>query len=117
MKVYEQVSEKLMVDNNTYLVEGYHRDWNTLPEHTPPEGAVWVVQTYYLNRKVVARGDTKAKALKQLEQYLRYHRKRGYKKAFWNGFFSVFCLKCWMRRFREKCFYLYDLEDHHNGHV
>ncbi len=73
MKVHEEFTTKVQVALTTFEVEGYHRDWNPPPGYTPPKGTVWVVQTYCFNQKVVARGDTKAKALKQLEQYLRRH--------------------------------------------
>jgi hypothetical protein len=68
--IYEEVSEEVEMGNDTYLVEGCHRDWRPLPGTTPPEGTVWELTTTFEGHKgpqsICGAGQTKEEAIKHL---------------------------------------------------
>lgn len=72
MTTYEIVSEEVKFGNNTYLVEGSHRDWRPMPgyEDQVPEGTLWELTTVFEGHKgpqsVCGAGQTKGEAIKQL---------------------------------------------------
>jgi len=73
MTIHEQVSEEIKLGNNTFLVEGCHRDWNPLPgcEEEVPEGTLWELRTEFthhdgVERTIFGSGGTREEAIREL---------------------------------------------------
>jgi hypothetical protein len=78
MEKYKQLVTQIKVALSTFEVECVHRNWNPLPGQPPPKGTVWEAHTDYLNRRVIAIGNSKKDVLKNLERHLRYYMERGF---------------------------------------
>jgi len=66
--IHEIFTDQLRIGFTLYEVEGKSRDWHSLPQHTPPQGLVWEVNTKHSGRRVYAAGSTKEEAMKNLRE-------------------------------------------------
>ena len=66
--IHEEVREEFTLGVKTFLIEGYHRDWNMLEGHEAPSKTVWVLTSKFTNYKgeiqhITGSGDTKQEAM------------------------------------------------------
>ena len=63
MKIHEEFTETITFGTLSFVVNGCRRDWNPLPQHTPPSETVWEAFTYLDDKKIVGAGLTKKDAI------------------------------------------------------